>query len=261
MAISVDQFNRLKGATMNTPEASSDPGEHTASASTVVPGVNDNFTEPRWMSPHDTHVFWPDGWTDTEKAYWLAKEFHVVDGIQRGPAAAMYAGPTSLHDGFSWETYNPEDHVLVHVDTFYEFIQAFGEVDALTKGMKTVNRKRRKQNQVQRRIERRLNQARQGREQLRSAVETERRVRQTVQDSLTHRLVAQRATTTAWKQHCTEQERQLTELRSQLEAAQAELTALKTATAASLTEPVDAVLEANGWTAEHLNTPLDEITR
>lgn len=39
---------------------------------------------------------------------------------------------------------------------------------ALRKGMKTMQRKTRKQNQVQRRLERRLNQARAGREQLRA---------------------------------------------------------------------------------------------
>lgn len=42
------------------------------------------------------------------------------------------------------------------------------EVTALRKGMKTMQRKTRKQNQVQRRLERRLAQARAGREQLRS---------------------------------------------------------------------------------------------
>jgi type I site-specific restriction-modification system R (restriction) subunit len=42
------------------------------------------------------------------------------------------------------------------------------ENQALRKGMKTMQRKSRKQNQVQRRLERRLNQARAGREKLRA---------------------------------------------------------------------------------------------
>jgi len=42
------------------------------------------------------------------------------------------------------------------------------EIIALRKGMKTMQRKTRKQNQVQRRLERRLAQARSGREQLRA---------------------------------------------------------------------------------------------
>ncbi len=45
------------------------------------------------------------------------------------------------------------------------------ENQALRKGMKTMQRKTRKQNQVQRRLERRLNQARAGREQLRDQAE------------------------------------------------------------------------------------------
>jgi hypothetical protein len=43
------------------------------------------------------------------------------------------------------------------------------ENQALRKGMKTMQRKSRKQNQVQRRLERRLNQARAGREKLRAS--------------------------------------------------------------------------------------------
>lgn len=67
-----------------------------------------------------------------------------------------------------WEqelyTFTPEEvKVLAHA-----YIDAEKEVIALRKGMKTMQRKTRKQSQVQRRLERRLSQARAGREQLRA---------------------------------------------------------------------------------------------
>lgn len=48
-----------------------------------------------------------------------------------------------------------------------DWVRLVKEVTALRKGMKTMQRKQRKQTQVQRRLERRLSQARAGREQLR----------------------------------------------------------------------------------------------
>lgn len=72
---------------------------------------------------------------------------------------------------FEWEqelyTFTPEEvKALAHA-----YIDAEKEVTALRKGMKTMQRKTRKQNQVQRRLERRLAQARAGREQLRDQAE------------------------------------------------------------------------------------------
>jgi predicted RNase H-like nuclease (RuvC/YqgF family) len=49
-----------------------------------------------------------------------------------------------------------------------DWARLVAENSALRKGMKTMQRKSRKQNQVQRRLERRLNQARAGREKLRA---------------------------------------------------------------------------------------------
>ncbi len=63
-----------------------------------------------------------------------------------------------------YATFQPEEiQELVE-----DWVRLVKENAALRKGMKTMQRKTRKQNQVQRRLERRLNQARAGREQLRA---------------------------------------------------------------------------------------------
>lgn len=224
-----------------------------ASASTVVPGVDDNpLLAPRWMSPHDTHVYWPADWTDNEKLYWLAKEFHLVD-VQPSPAAAMYAGPTSTVDGFSWSSYNPEDHVLVHQATFYEFLDTFRQVDALTKGMKTVNRKRRKQNQLQRRIERRLAAARSSREGLRAETENQELAKKLLLD----RLTAQRAATEAWRRGYNETVDLVRNLRTELEVMRGELAALQTTANETQAEQESFSIEEQTAAAQ-LRTELDK---
>jgi predicted RNase H-like nuclease (RuvC/YqgF family) len=64
-----------------------------------------------------------------------------------------------------------------------EMVSVYEELHALRKGMKTMQRKTRKQAQVQRRLERRLSQARAGREQLRDQAEQYRGIALVNQDA------------------------------------------------------------------------------
>jgi hypothetical protein len=254
-----------RGKAMGESEVPVTPSGHSdteVSQSTLVPGENITLTEPRWTSPHDTHVTWPSDWTNDQKVDWLLKEFHLFPPAQR-QAASMYAGPYTATDGFDWNSYEPGDHVLVHKSTFFMFLSWGEEADALKKGMKTINRKRRKANAVQRRTERRLAQARSGREQLRSKlVESEREV-----DRYVGRLTASRSVVTAYRQaHDAMQNydnevigglnAKIRELEAELEVAKAKASGYTDANNAA-----DAAADGDGaaWTMANINTALEEL--
>lgn len=233
------------------------------SQSTLVPG--ENVTEPRWTYQYGTHVTWPSDWTNDQKVDWLLKEFHLFPPAQR-QVAAMYAGPHTATEGFDWSSYEPGDHVLVHWFTFQEFLSWGQEADALKKGMKTINRKRRKANAVQRRTERRLAQARSSREQLRSKLEQAEHAHARTNG----RLAASRSVVTAYRQaHDAMQQYDneiINGLNSKIRELEAELDAIKTANDpfhksgyTDANNAADAATDGEVWTMENINTTLEEI--
>jgi hypothetical protein len=102
----------------------------------------------------------PDGWPAAEDKD--LEEAHAEAVLAEGEPQDIYA------------TFTP-DEVRELCEDWVRLLQ---ENTALRKGMKTMQRKQRKQTQVQRRLERRLNQARAGREQLRAdaAKATQRKI-------------------------------------------------------------------------------------
>lgn len=212
-------------------------------------------------------VSWPSGWSDVDKAEWLNAQYGLTN-LPPLPPAAMYVGSHGMTDAFRWEDYDATQHVLMAFDTFQMFLDGLAEAESLSKGMKTVNRKRRKQNQVQRRMERRLAQARGGREQQRSEVEATKRQVERLQD----RLTTSRAGLEAWRRSYADLYDKDNALIKQLTAKVEELTAqLAIAATPPIEEvieedgtfveegPYDSDVEPNAFTIENINTPLDEI--
>lgn len=95
----------------------------------------------------------PEGWPAEENPSLL--EAHVEHVMSEGEGLSAYE-----EELYSFTPAEVKELAEGYID-------AMNEVRALRKGMKTMQRKTRKQAQQQRRLERRLNQARAGREQLR----------------------------------------------------------------------------------------------
>lgn len=111
-------------------------------------------------------VSFPEDWSDVERQRWLSQQFGLRD-LPPAQPAAFYAGDQKLTNDFSWSNYDPTKHVLVHEELFYYFLNQDKEIVSLRKGMRTINKRRRKENAQARRLERRLAQARSRRDQLR----------------------------------------------------------------------------------------------
>lgn len=115
-------------------------------------------------------INFPANWNDVDKQRWVAQQLGLTD-VPAFPPAAFYAGKQDDYtEAFSWHNYDPARHVLVHEDLFVHFMDEADKVRALTKGMRTVNKRRNREKIAARRLERKLAAARSGRETQRAKV-------------------------------------------------------------------------------------------
>lgn len=160
-------FESRKGNAMSATTTSSD--QLNAVEPEVQPEAVPN-EQPFIVMGSWPQVSFPSDWTDAEKLRWIGEQMGLTDLPPLVPAA-FYAGDQKVSTGFSWSNYDPSRHVLVHEDLFYYFLNQDDKIKQLSKGMRTVNKRRQKEKLHARRIERRLAQARSGRDRLRSELD------------------------------------------------------------------------------------------
>ncbi len=113
----------------------------------------------------------PEGWPAAEDKD-LA-EAHAEAVAADEPESEMPEWERKL---YSWTAAEVKELIEAWIDLGYKHREVVDELTALRKGMKTMQRKHRKSNQQQRRLERRLAQARAGRERQRDEAEMYRNI-------------------------------------------------------------------------------------